>query len=518
MSATSALLLLAGGVYVVLTVGLIVFGVNLAVLSVVAARRGRVEPGDVTASSELPTVTVQVPIYNELYVAERVVDAVARLDYPADRLQIQVLDDSTDETVEVVAAAVARARAGGTEIVHVRRHERTGFKAGALAEGLRTSTGELVAVFDADFVPEPDFLVRAVQLFDDDVAFVQARWGHLDREHSWLTRMQAVAIDGHFLVEQAARGERGWWFNFNGTAGVWRRAAIDDAGGWQAETLTEDLDLSYRAHLRGWRGRFAEDLVVPGEIPAQLPGFRRQQHRWARGSLECARKLLPAVWRSGERLGVKVQASLHLLSYAIHLLLVGVVLLYPVVVLAAEEHPQLRTLAGLAYPFALFSLAPLLFFVVGQVRGGRSWVRAVPQMAVLTLIGPGMMVNTARAALAILRRPDEGFERTAKFGLGVAEPAGAWQQQRYQLAPDRIVVAELLLGSYALGAAWLALDHRNWAILTYAALFGTGLVVLAVATIGQDLGVRRRRAERESRRRDEQRAVAALAIDGRSAP
>ncbi len=513
MNVSSGLLLLAGGAYVVLTVGLILFGVNLVVLSFLAARRRRVHPSAPDLPDELPTVTVQLPIYNELYVSERVIDAAARLDYPAGSLQIQVLDDSTDETSRIVVAAVRRARERGVDIVHVRRSDRSGFKAGALANGLRTATGELVAVFDADFVPAPDFLLRAVSHFDDDVAFVQARWGHVNRDHSWLTRMQAVAIDGHFLVEQTARGARGWWFNFNGTAGVWRRRAIDDAGGWQTETLTEDLDLSYRAHLRGWRGRFVEDLVVPGEIPAQISGFRRQQHRWARGSLECARKLLPAVWRSDERLGVKAQASLHLLSYSIHLLLVGVVVLYPAIVLAADEHPQLRTFAGLAYPFAVFSLAPLVFFVVGQVRQGRSWLREVPRMAVLTLVGPGMMVNTVRAALAIVRRPDEGFERTAKFGIAVGDRPDAWKRQRYQLGSDRIVIAELLLGVWSFGAAWLALDHRNWAVLAYATLFGAGLVTLAAATIGQDLGVRRRSDERAARRRAEERAVACLVTD-----
>ncbi len=518
MNVTSTLLLVAGGAYVVLTVGLILFGANLVVLSVVAARRGRVGAAAPEPPARLPAVTVQLPIFNELYVSERAIDAAAQLDYPIELLQIQVLDDSTDETTRIVAAAVARARARGIDIAHVRRADRVGFKAGALANGLRSATGELVAVFDADFVPAPDFLRRAVPHFDDDVAFVQARWGHLNRGHSWLTRMQAVAIDGHFLVEQAARGERGWWFNFNGTAGVWRREAIEDAGGWQAETLTEDLDLSYRAHLRGWRARFVEDLVVPGEIPAQITGFRRQQHRWARGSLECARKLLPAVWRSDERPGVKVQASLHLLSYSIHLLLVGVVLLYPAVVLAADDHPQLRTLAGLAYPFAVFSLAPFVFFVVGQLRQGRSWLREVPRMASLTLIGPGMMVNTLRAALAIVRRPDEGFERTAKFGIAEHGPSGDWKRQRYQLGSDRIVGAEVLLGVYSLGAAWLAFDHRNWAVLGYATLFGAGLVTLAVATICQDLGVRRRSEERAARRRSEEEAVASLAIDVGASP
>ncbi|NOX31490.1 MAG: glycosyltransferase, partial [Actinobacteria bacterium] len=208
-------------------------------------------------SETAPRVTVQIPIYNELYVSERVIEAVCALEYPRELLQIQVLDDSTDATTDIVARVVAKARAQQIDIVHVRRAERDGYKAGALRNGMLSATGEFIAIFDADFVPEPDFLVRTVPHFDDDsVAFVQGRWGHFNRDHSWLTRLQSLAIDGHFLVEQACRGVRGYWFNFNGTAGIWRATAIEDAGGWQAETLTEDLDLSYRAHLRGWRGHF----------------------------------------------------------------------------------------------------------------------------------------------------------------------------------------------------------------------------------------------------------------------
>ena len=257
-------------------------------------------------------------MYNELYVARRVIEAAAEFDYPAEKLQIQVLDDSTDETSRIVADAIRDVARNGINIEHIQRVDRVGFKAGALAAGMETATGEYVAIFDADFVPPADYLRRALPYFDEqndpeqNVAFVQARWGHVNRDYSWLTKLQALAIDGHFLVEQAARGEAGYWFNFNGTAGIWRVEAIADAGGWKADTLTEDLDLSYRAHLRGWRAQFVEDLVVPGEVPAQLTGYRRQQHRWARGSIECAFRLLPSVWRTKEPFMVKMQATLHL--------------------------------------------------------------------------------------------------------------------------------------------------------------------------------------------------------------
>ncbi len=510
----SPLLLVVGIVYVALSVLLIGYGANLAWFSFVVSRHGRRTTPAATRPDRLPRVTVQLPIYNELYVSERVIDAASRLDYPRHLLQIQVLDDSTDGTTEVVARAVRRARSRGVDIEHVRRADRSGYKAGALAHGLRTATGELVAIFDADFVPEPDFLVRTVPSFDEpDIAFVQARWGHLNRGTSWLTRLQALAIDAHFMVEQACRGVRDYWFNFNGTAGIWRVAAIEDAGGWTAETLTEDLDLSYRAHLRGWRGRYLRDVVVPGEVPAQMSGFRRQQHRWARGSLECARRLVPGIWRSDARTAVKFQATIHLTSYAIHLLLFGITVLYPVVVLAAAEHPGFRTFAGVAYPFALFSLAPVVFFVTGQRQLHRSWWRELPRILSVALIGPGLMLNTVRAATEIRLRPDPEFERTAKFGTaaadrGAAQGGASWMRKRYQVRFDRLVIAEVGLGLYCGMTAWLAWQHENWAILTYAVLFGVGLLSVASLTAAQSAALFRERRARDEQVRFEDASLA----------
>jgi cellulose synthase/poly-beta-1,6-N-acetylglucosamine synthase-like glycosyltransferase len=495
----TVLFVVVGVVYVAASILLVAFGANLAWLSFVASRRA-VEPEPEPAPPDpLPRVTVQLPIYNELYVSQRAIEALSRLDYPADRLEIQVLDDSSDETVHIVAAAVEQARALGTDIHHLRRDGRTGFKAGALKEALVHARGELIAVIDADFVPEPDFLRRVIPHFDQpDIGFVQARWGHLNRDYSWLTRLQALAIDGHFLVEQSGRGRRGYWFNFNGTAGVWRRDAIEDAGGWTADTLTEDLDLSYRAHLRGWRGRYLEDVVVPGEVPAHMAGFRRQQHRWARGSLECAVRLVPLIWRSPARIAVKLQATLHLTSYCIHLLLFVLMLLYPAMVLAAAEHPGLLTFFGVAYPIALFSLAPVIFFAVGQHRQDRSWLRELPRILVATVIGSGLMLNTVRAAAQIVLQPDPEFERTAKYGLGPVESSrDTWTRRRYQLGFDRIVWAEAALAGYGLATARLAFQHGNWAVGFYSSLFGVGLLSVAGLTVGQHVAVRRSRLARD---------------------
>lgn len=480
---------------------LFIFGVNLVVFVVRVWRRGPVV-NSVTLdpdSDDLPLVTVQLPIYNELYVSERVISAACALEYPADKLQIQVLDDSTDETSVLISQIVEQAQAEGVNIAHIHRTARTGYKAGALAEGMETATGEFVAIFDADFVPPPDFLVRTVGEFAaSDVAFVQARWGHLNRDYSWLTKLQALAIDGHFLVEQSGRGDRGYWFNFNGTAGIWRAEAIRDAGGWTAETLTEDLDLSYRAHLAGWRARFLEDLVVPAELPVQLLGFRRQQHRWARGSMECARKLLGSVWRSSASIGTKFQATLHLLAYGIHLLLLLLLLIYPLVVEVGAMSPGFSTLYGAGYVLALTSLAPGVFFIGGQRQGGRPWFRAIPLIAMVTVFGSGLMLNTARAAVQILTKPNPEFERTAKFGLDSAPGPANWTKRRYQLDIDRIVLGELLLGVYGLFVIDFAWDNQNWGIFIYAGVFTVGLFMMAFASIAHAIATYRGRVDRKA--------------------
>ena len=493
---------------------LFLFGTNFIYFSVVAWRERRNQPASHVADILLPRVTVQLPIYNELYVSARIIEAACRLDYPTHLLQIQVLDDSTDETVELVADAVARARALGRDIVHVLRTDRSGFKAGALAHGLNTATGELIAIFDADFVPEPDFLRRAVPHFvRPDIAFVQGRWGHLNQQYSWLTRLQALAIDSHFMVEQPSRGLRQYWFNFNGTAGVWRRTAIDDAGGWTADTLTEDLDLSYRAHLMGWRGQYLVDLVAPAELPASMAGFRRQQHRWARGSLECALKLLPKVWRSDARWGVKVQASAHLLGYTVHLLLFLLMLIYPAVVALSVDTPGFSTLFGLAYMLALTSLAPAVFFLTGQRLLGRRWWRQLPRVAVATAVGSGLMLNTVRAAFQMARRRDAEFERTAKFGIDEDASATSWMRQRYQLRLDPIVYGEFVLGLYGLTTSYYAYTTGTWGIMLYAALFGTGLLVVATSTVTQSIGVFYRRSLRSEQIRSERTRWAATGVE-----
>lgn len=468
---------------------LFAYGVNFFYLTYLAWHHRHVALA-APALDQWPRVTVQLPIYNELYVAERLINAAAQLDYSRALLEIQVLDDSTDETAALVRAAVARWRAQGVNIVHLPRDERVGFKAGALAEGLARAQGDFIAIFDADFIPPADYLKRTLPHFHEArTAFVQTRWGHVNREYSFLTFLQSLAIDAHFMVEQFARSRAGYWFNFNGTAGVWRRAALVDAGGWRADTLTEDLDLSYRAFLRGWRALYLREVEAPAELPASFGAYRRQQHRWARGSFECALKLMPTIWRMPIPRRQKLQATLHLTGYGVHLLLCALTLLYPLLLTVPLYHPSpLFSLFGFAFVFNATAFAPTLFFTLAQQQLGRRWWLLMPVMLFITALGAGMMLNTTRAALQIVYRRNAAFERTPKFGL--AHKRESWLSRRYQLQLDFIVVWEFAFALLNLGTVLLALRLGNWIIAFYALLFCCGLLFTSGMTVAQAMAVR----------------------------
>ena len=471
---------------------LFIYGVNCFYLTYVAWRKRDTQSSPPPLAA-WPRVTVQLPLYNELYVAERLIRTVAQLDYPAALLEIQVLDDSTDETVDVVRCAVERLRAQGVNIVHLHRAHRDGFKAGALAEGLARAHGEFVAIFDADFIPPPDFLKRTLPYFQDArLAFVQTRWGYVNRNYSLLTYLQSLMIDAHFVVEQFARFHNGYWFNFNGTAGVWRRAALEDAGGWRADTLTEDLDVSYRAFLRGWRAAYVRDVEAPSELPASFSAYRRQQYRWARGSLECARKFLPQVWRAPISFMQKVQATLHLTGYGIHLLMCLLAGLYPAMLAVSLHYADWVRLFGLAVIFSMTTLAQLLFFAVSQRELGRRWWQGLPLILMNMAFGAGMMLNTMRAALDILRGRRSVFERTPKFGL--AHRQQGWVHRRYQLQLDPMVFYELAFALFNFGTVVFAVWVSNWVIAGYALLFGAGLLFTSGLTLAQTFAVQRQRA------------------------
>ncbi len=482
--------------YLTILTALFVFGLNFVYVTWLALRSTSREPA-ARIPQEWPVVTVQLPIYNELYVAERLIDAVAAFDYPAGRLEIQVLDDSTDETSQIVEECTGRWRARGIDIHHIRRTRRDGFKAGALANGLAQARGELLAIFDADFIPQPSFLRDTVPVMvaDDGLAFVQARWTHANRDFSLLTRLQALSIDGHFAVEQAGRWAGGYWFNFNGTAGIWRRDALVDAGGWSQDTLTEDLDISYRAMLRGWRAAFVRRVAVPAELPVSFNAYRRQQHRWARGSFECAFKHLPAIWQANVPLARKFEATLHLSGYAIHLLLLALSLLYPLLLGVGARYPEVLSLFGVIAVFNLTTLAPTMLFTIAQRQLGRRWVAEIPTVLMLSALGAGMMVHTSRAAWQALGGRPATFERTPKFG--VRRRDDEWLRLRYQLGIDRIVLLEAALAVVNALTCTSAVSRGSWPIAIYTAVFCAGLTAAVSLTVAQS--VRAALAARERR-------------------
>ncbi len=483
------LLILLTSLYACIILALFTYGINFYYLIFIAVRENKKTLPPPSQPESWPKVTVQLPIYNEMYVAQRLINAAAAIDYPNDLLQIQVLDDSSDETIQIAAQAVAEWQARGKNIVHLHRTERDGFKAGALRDGLETASGEFVAIFDADFVPAQDFLKATIPHFHDaNIAFVQTRWDHLNRDFSVLTLLQSLAIDAHFMIEQFARSRAGLWFNFNGTAGIWRAAAIDDAGGWQATTLTEDLDLSYRAALKGWQAVYLRDVNNPAELPISFNAFRRQQHRWARGSMECAQILIPQVLKSNAPLRNKIQSVLHLTGYFIHLLMFILLILYPFIINIAEHYPQLVSLVGVAIIFNSTALAPALLFIVAQQQLKRSWWRTLPILLLITAFGSGLMLNTIRAAFHAVTHKNNSFERTPKSGL--TKKGAKFKRNRYTLKLDRIVFWEILFGLQNMATAIYALVHGNWLICIYAFLFGFGLLFASLYTIIQTFNLK----------------------------
>jgi cellulose synthase/poly-beta-1,6-N-acetylglucosamine synthase-like glycosyltransferase len=500
------LLLVPVGILYLLVVGLLfIYGLNFFYLTWITWQH-RQEVSQPTPLKSLPAVTVQLPLYNEMYVARRLIIAASDLDYPRHLLEIQVLDDSTDETREIVAALVNRLRQDGVDVVHVHRQNRHGYKAGALAKGLERAKGQFLAIFDADFIPSPDYLRRALPHFEDPrVAFVQSRWGHVNRHSSFVTLIQSLAIDAHFMVEQFARSRGGYWFNFNGTGGIWRKEAIEDAGGWRAETLTEDLDLSYRAFLRGWEARYVRSIEVPSELPVSFSAYRRQQHRWARGSLECAQNFLPKIWNAPLTWALKFEAILHLTGYGVHVLLALLALLYPIVLILSTRYSGLLALFGIAAVFNATAFAPMIFFLAAQQQLGRRWWNKIPVIAFTTAFGAGMMLNTLRAGIQILRRKPDSFERTPKFGIQNRDKN--WISKRYQLGLDPIVFFEVIFGLFNLGTSIAALILHNWLIALYACLFAIGLFFTSGTTIFQTLKINHNRARSQVPRRDKDHTV-----------
>jgi len=471
--------------YALILGALFIFGLNFFYFSYLALKhRGpdRAAP----PLTDYPQVTVQLPIYNEKYVARRLIDAVCQLDWPREKLEIQVLDDSTDSTVEIVTNAVQHYRLKGFYIEHLHRTDRSGYKAGALSNGLNHASGDLIAIFDADFVPQPDFLQQTIPHFEDEnVGFVQTRWGHLNEDYSLLTKLQALSIDAHFMIEQFVRHREGLLMNFNGTAGVWRRKAIEEAGGWKADTLTEDLDLSYRAQLAGWKAQYLRDVITPAELLISPNAYRRQQYRWARGSLECAQRLIPQLLQARLTRRVKWHALLHLTGYGIHLLMFMLAVLYPFIAVLSVEHPFMVTLYGIALIFNFTAFAPTIFFMVAQHELNRQWWRQLPAIIFLTVLGSGMMVNNVLAILHAFMQREGVFERTPKFGIVGKSQSNASNAYKVHISPRVIMEVGMLL--YNLNTIRLAVAANHIVIVIYAGLFATGLAFILGLTLWQSL-------------------------------
>ena len=433
----------------------------------------------------LPRVTVQLPIYNELYVVERLIESVALIRYPKELLEIQVLDDSTDETTAITRRAVEHYRSLGYDIHHVHRTDRTGFKAGALDAGLRSATGEFVLIFDADFVAPPDILEKTLGHFSDPaVGMVQTRWGHINRDYSLLTEVQSIMLDGHFVMEHGARSRSGRFFNFNGTAGVWRRQVIADAGGWQHDTLTEDLDLSYRAQMKGWRFVYLPDLVCPAELPVEMNAFKTQQQRWAKGSVQVCRKLLPRVLASDLPWRSKVEATFHLtanLAYPLMVLLAG--LMFPAVVM--RYNMGWAEMVIVDVPIFLAATASVCsFYVFSQKEqfpdAWRSKAKYIP--AVLG-VGIGISINNALAVVeGLFGKPSE-FARTPKYRIEGAQDT--WRRKVYKGKSNWVPYVELALAGYFAFMSLYALAYGLVGTLPFIALFQWGFLYTSGMSLAQ---------------------------------
>ena len=472
------------GTYLAVLLVLAFYGFHRTALIWLYYKNRNRKPRPAGRFSELPVVTVQLPLFNEMYVVERLLDAVAGIRYPRDRFHVQVLDDSTDETQEICKRKIAElaVRFPELEIEYVHRTDRSGFKAGALHNGLKTAKGEFILIFDADFVPAPDVLERSIDHFSDPkVAVVQCRWEHVNRDFSSLTEVQALMLDGHFIMEHAGRNWSGRFFNFNGTAGIWRRAAIADAGDWQHDTLTEDMDLSYRAQLRGWRFVYLPDIASPAELPVEMSAFKSQQFRWAKGSVQVARKLLGTILRSGATWQQKSEAFFHLTNnLAYPLLLVLSLLLLPNLALRTEHGWREVVLIDLPLFFGT-TLSVASFYLASQreiallrnptAKPKFPW-RVLGRLPLVMSIGIGLCVNQSRAVLEALFGHETEFVRTPKHGIkGRLE---SWSSKKYRAAKSITPFIELGLAAYFVVAIAVALDHGHYLSVPFLGLFLCG--------------------------------------------
>lgn len=437
-----------------------------------------------------PSVTVQLPVYNELYVIRRLIDSVCGLEYPKEKLEIQILDDSTDETYAEVENAVKHYQALGFDIKHVHRIDRGGFKAGALKNGLLTAKGDFIAIFDADFVPRIEFLRRTLPYFNDErIGLVQTRWEHLNSEHSLLTRTQAFALDGHFVMEQTVRNKAGFFINFNGTGGIWRKTCIEDAGNWQADTLTEDLDLSYRAQLKGWKFKYLNDFTSPAELPSEVNALKSQQFRWTKGAIETARKLLPMVWKSKIPFRVKVHSTFHLTNNIVFpfILLAGI-LNVPLVFIKQQGGHELYF--AFMSVFVLAFIGSFVFYLYSQKAVYPDWQKRLLLFPLFMAGSMGFAVNNSRAVFEALFKKKSEFIRTPKYKI--ESKTDTWLGKKYSDQKTHwVVYAEVGLAIYCLFGVVSSVYFLEIAAVPFQLLFFLGFSFVSFMSLKQVLRARR---------------------------
>jgi cellulose synthase/poly-beta-1,6-N-acetylglucosamine synthase-like glycosyltransferase len=442
------------------------------------------EPKSYFEEDDFPFITIQLPMFNERYVAERLIESISLMDYPKDKFEIQVLDDSTDDTTSIAQAKVDEIVARGLNAHLIHRTDRTGYKAGALENGLKVAKGELVAVFDADFNPEPNILQDTVNYFTDSkVGMVQVRWGHINRRYSLLTRIQSLMLDGHFVIEHGARHRSGRFFNFNGTAGIWRRSAISDAGGWEHDTLTEDMDLSYRAQLKGWKFVYLPEVIAPAEIPVEMASFKSQQHRWAKGSIQVAKKMLPTILKSDVPFKVKVEAFFHLTNNLAYVLMIFLALLLLPNLLVRTEHGW-REVLLIDLPLFMgttFSIGT--FYVVAHKQLYGNVFKAIAKVPLLMSLGIGLSINNAKAVIEGLIGYETEFVRTAKHG--VEKDNCHLTKMKYRARKGLVPIIELLFAAYFVATIYVAIIGKHYISLPFISLFLIGYLYVGVMSLYQ---------------------------------
>jgi len=443
--------------------------------------------GDIKQKSDVKLnqnslVTIQLPLFNELYVVKRLIDSVCKIEYPKDKLEIQVLDDSTDETSEIVAEIVAEKIKEGFDIKQIRRIDRKGYKAGALKEGLKTAKGEFIAIFDADFLPQEDFLSKTLSFFtNDNVGMVQTRWEHINGNYSILTKTQALALDGHFVIEQNVRNKAGFFINFNGTGGVWRKCCIEDAGNWQADTLTEDLDLSYRAQLNGWKFVFLNDFTSPAELPSEINALKAQQFRWTKGAIETAKKILPLVWKSNEPLRIKLQSTFHLTNnICFPFILLTAILNVPLIFIKNSGAHDLYF--GILSLFVLAFISSFLFYLYSQKDIRQDWRKTIVLFPLFMAGSMGFAVNNSRAVFEGLLNRKSEFVRTPKFK--VVSSKDTWTDKKYLTKKiNTTVIIELIMAIYCLIGVASSIYFLEIAALPFHLLFFIGFSFVSITSL-----------------------------------